>query len=239
VFLATKLFQLFEYPLKDFPYLINTFARKGFYPYGLDGNKYSWIGVYDILRSWNFVSIAILGLFISFSSNFIKKIIKSIGFEDIFFVLYFGLLLITPTLYDRYLLPLIAVGILLLSKRVANKFSGLYIMSLFPFLIFFVGLNYQFSMDYISWQNYVWGRASFISDFESINKSDISSSHAWNNYYNVSENYMYKFSFDSPDKFSQINEMNLVEKKEIDFFGNLFLESNVHLYSRMTDIQND
>jgi len=171
--------------------------------------------------------------------HFLVTLLKKLGFEDIFFVLYFGLLLITPTLYDRYLLPLIAVGILLLSKRVANKFSGLYIMSLFPFLIFFVGLNYQFSMDYISWQNYVWGRASFISDFESINKSDISSSHAWNNYYNVSENYMYKFSFDSPDKFSQINEMNLVEKKEIDFFGNLFLESNVHLYSRMTDIQND
>ena len=218
-----------------FPYLTNTFDRKGFYPYGLSGNKYHWKGFYDIFEYWTLSSKLILAIFISLLLFRLKKL-KSIklSFPLIFSLAYiFALMLSVNTIYDRYLLPLFPMIILVVTpylKENIGKYSSMFIVS---FLIFLGFINYAYSMDYINWQNYVWEKSSKLEKIlDVVGDSDnpgIRSSHAWNGYYGSSSNPKYFFTFDSPEVLSN-PEYNLIETHIVDFPFNPFINSNIYLY---------
>jgi len=232
-FVSKNLFLSTDYYLKDFPYIGNTFDRKGFFPGDLDGNKYSWRGIFDVMRFWDLLSVFGFSTFAILAfSKFKFKLIENMNFISVFFVLYLGLFLVSWNTYDRYFLPLIATGVLALSKYMDfNKFKFVNI-SLILFLLFLGFIDFQFSKDYVGWQNYVWNKSNEISKNQKIAKDRISSSRAWNKYYNVTSDYDYKFSFDSLGLLENPNEYNLIEAYKNYYKFSIFINPYVYLYSK-------
>ena len=232
-FVSKNLFLSTSYYLKDFPYIGNTFDRKGFFPGDLDGNKYSWRGVFDVMRFWDLLSLFGLSAFVILAFfKFKARFIENINFISIFFVLYLGLFLVSWNTYDRYFLPLIATGILILSKYIDfNKYKFVN-ASLVLFLLFLGFIDFQFSKDYVGWQSYVWNKSVEISGNKNISKDKISASRAWNKYHNVSSDYLYKFSFDSPDLVANKDQLINLEKYSNNFSGSLYINPNIYLYSK-------
>ena len=232
-FVSKNLFLSTSYYLKDFPYIGNTFDRKGFFPGGLDGNKYSWRGVFDVMRFWDLLSLFGLSAFVILAFfKFKARFIENINFISIFFVLYLGLFLVSWNTYDRYFLPIILTGILILSTNINLNMSKFVNASLVLFLLFLGFIDFQFSKDYVGWQSYVWNKSVEISGNQNISKDKISASRAWNKYHNVSSDYLYKFSFDSPDLVANKDQLINLEKYSNNFSGSLYINPNIYLYSK-------
>lgn len=231
-FVSKNLFLSTDYYFKDFPYIGNTFDRKGFFPGDLDGNKYSWRGIFDVMRVWDLLSLFGFSAFAILAfSKFKLRLIENINFISVFFVLYLGLFLVSWNTYDRYFLPLILTGILILSKNINFKKFKFTNIGLAVFLLFLGFIDFQFSKDYVGWQSYVWNKSIEISRNENVPKDKISASRAWNKYHNVSSDYLYKFSFDSPDLISSQNQLVNLENYSNDFNGSLYINPNIYLYS--------
>lgn len=217
----------------NYPYILNTFTRKGFYTYGLSGNKYHWKGYFDFFEYWEIASLFLLGvslifLIYKFRENFLTYIKN---FYLIFIFVYLGLLYTSSFIYDRYLLLLLPPVFILMSSGLKKiKIYDYFFIT--GFLSVLMILNYIYSIDFITWQNYIWHKSELLVLTKNISYQDISATHAYNNYYESKDlNSNYFFTFDKPEVVSQSN-LTLVEVNEINFPFNLFIDSYVYLYER-------
>lgn len=221
---------LYEYKLSrlEFPYFENVFERKGFFPDGIpSGTKYHLKWDYSLFTLWSVIA--------GFGASFLllllvlnrKKLFNPFSF---LIAAYVGMLLVSPSFYDRYLLPLIPLMILFLLS-LKPKVEGVFINGLFVgFILFLFIISYNFSLDFIFLNKYVWDKSNDISSSLNIEKSSIYGSHCWNKYYKA-ENVIYKFSYDSPDLFEEAG-YKLIEAKAIKYPLNLFRESKIYLYKK-------
>ena len=218
------------YPMDLFPYIGNSFDKKGFFPGDLTGNKYAWRGVFDVFKFWDYLSLfGVSALFITLISKFNKRIFKDLSFELILFILYFGLCLVSWNLYDRYLLPLIFIGSLILVKNIKNSFPKYSNYFIFLFVLFLAALDFQFGKDFVNWESYVWNKSLDLASDEKISKSTISATRAWNKYYGNFNKLKYQFTFDSPGLVDNPN-YELIEVKDFSSSMNIFLNPKVYLY---------
>src|SRR3990167_2868636 len=108
-----------------------------------------------------------------------------------------------------------------------SKVSSVFIAGFVLFLIF---LNYQFAMDFILVNKYVWSRSQELASQTEPNL--IQGTNAWKmTHRNLAKNYIYNFSYDS----LEVNEgyaccYDLVETKEINFPFSIFVEPKIYLY---------
>ncbi|KKS16190.1 MAG: hypothetical protein UU80_C0022G0005 [candidate division WWE3 bacterium GW2011_GWA1_41_8] len=215
----------------EFPYFENTFERTGFYPRGVDGTKYQFRGIYDLYRYWDLGAKLMFALFVGYLVVSRKWILN---YFSVFAVTYIGLLVVTETFYDRYILILVPVAIFYLVS-IGIKFNYLKITTVTLFVAFLAFYGYQFSMDFILVNSYVWKRAEELAISEDIPYKTIQATNAWKlSFRNLDRNYLYNFSYDSQD----VNEIykccyKLIEEKTIEYPLNFFINPKIYLYKRI------
>jgi hypothetical protein len=226
--------ELFWYKIKrkEFPYLENVFQRIGFFPENiLGGYKYPMQNGNFIFNVWG-----ILGLF-SIPATIVFLIIsKKPRWLNVYFIsafLYSGLILSSPILYDRYLLSLIIVALLFLLKSMreakifgASKLVGAIFV---PFLIFLSFLNYQFLLDYILSNKFVWDKSQELIAKEGVSPNVFRVTHSWKKTYSPQHPALYKFTYDSPEKFEE-SGYELKDIKKTEFPLSLFSNPTIYLY---------
>jgi len=218
----------------EFPYFENTFERTGFYPRGLGGTKYQFMGIYDLYRYWDLSAKILLSTFLVTPFFRIIKPRGSGSSINVFAVLmftYLGIMLVVETFFDRYIIVLLSLFLLYLVKKgfTFTKLST-FVTCVYVFLLAFIA--YQFSMDFVLVNRYVWNKAQELSRVEHMDKSLIQGTNAWKlNYPNLTKNYLYDFSYDSVEK-NEVYKLRyfLVETKTIGFPMSIFLNSKVYLY---------
>ena len=223
---------------QEFFYLDNTLERRGFYPRGVLGTKYYFKGMYDLYKYWDvtakfFAGFVVAGLLLS------SRKLKSHAHLVALFCTYLALLVLAEKVYDRYLPPLFLVFVLLmaasfnpaaLTNNLRLFFSGLFL----PFLAGLIFYSYQFSMDFVLVNNYIWNCSLQIVNREKVASKLIQGTNAWKlSNPNSEKSYLYDFTFDSVAANTPYGELyELTEKHRIDFPGSLFVDSDVYLYKR-------
>lgn len=216
---------------QEYPYFENTFERTGFFPRSIHGTKYYFKWNYDIFRYWDLGSRILLSLFIPCLVLLGKKVIN---IYSISIVGYFILMILTKRFYDRYILPLIPLGILFLVvyKKKESNLRYLYLGVNLIFAAFISVLSLQMGADFIVTNNYVWGRSETLVD-EDVLPKDISATMAWRRVYGRKEMPQFLFSFDNPDKNPELlGQYDLFEEKDTSFRGSIFVDPKLYLYIR-------
>lgn len=227
-FLLNKYFDPHKLAWGEFYYLDNVLERKGFFPRGIDGTKYFFRGIYDLYRHWD----TLAKIFASFILTYL--ILKSRKLLNIFFVftaVYICVMVLTQKVYDRYLLVLVELSILFFIS-ISNNVPLLKKCLLVPFIAFLAFYSYQFSMDFILLNSYVWSKGNEISELNKITKNDIMGTNSWKLLNpNPKHDYKYIFTFDSYLTKPELKCCwTLVENKKIDFPLSFFIEPRIYLY---------
>jgi len=218
----------------EFPYFENTFERTGFYPRGIHGTKYQLKYNYDLYYFWDLAAKILVAFSLTALLFKIKKLFK---FEFFLIIIYLLVLVVTETFYDRYILPLIPLTILFLYKfmrgpEAAEKLEKFLVSCVaLPFITFLIFYTYQFSIDFINVNNYVWQKSEELVR-TGVSPVKIHGTNAWKlTYRNIKSDYMYLFSYDSPKVNPDLRTLyDLVEAGEIDYPFNFFIDSKVYLY---------
>lgn len=221
---------------EEFPYFENTFERTGFLPRTVDGTKYQFKYNYDLYYYADLVSKLLISLVFSiFIVNLLNNI-KNKSYHNLnynnanLYIILVNLFLIffVSIFFDRYILVFLPFFILLFLNYLHNS-KYLY-LTLIPFIIFQTFFSYLLANDFIYTHNYIWTKSIEIVRNYKVNENQVDASGAWNRM-NKLQNPIYIFSYDSP-KVNQNFRDNfyLIEKKQIEFKGNLFINSIIYLY---------
>jgi hypothetical protein len=215
----------------EFPYFENTFERTGFYPRGIGGTKYQFRGIFDLYKYLDLVAKLCVAGFLA-SLVYLRK--SRFNAFLVLIVVYLGLMVVTETFYDRYLIPLVPIALLyLLSIR--QKFSSVFKFLFVGVLVFEIFLAYQFSMDFVLANEYVWKKSVDLVSTKGLDSSQVQGTNSWKLINGgVKGNYIYDFSYDSPE----MNEgykccYEVVEEKRLDFPMSFFIEPRVYLYRKL------
>ncbi len=229
-FLLNHYFQPSKVSWGEFPYFENTFERKGFYPRGVLGTKYHFKYMFDLYRYWDSAAKIVLSLFVSFVLMRIKKIN---GLWAVFTVIYLGVMTVTETFYDRYLVILIPVFIFLIlgvnGLKKVNKILAV------PFLAFLIFYNYQLSMDFILVNKYIWNKSEELVVTYDKEPRRIQGTNAWKlKYLNERRNYVFDFTYDSADINKPYRDLYTTEEiKKIEFPGSLWVRPYIYVYQKI------
>jgi len=222
---------LVEYKLSrwEFPYMENTFERSGFFPDNISGGKkYKTYGSSDLFNIWGIVGVVGASILISLFLLDIKRHLKNPSF--VVFIFYFGMILILPVFYDRYLLHIFPFLLFTLAPLVVKVKKSLYL--LLPYVIFLGYLGYAFSADFVKVNRYVWEKSESLVVDRGVEREEIDGVHAWRKV-NGRKDVKYKFTYDSPELF-EAKGFELIEEKKIDFFLNPFRDFKVYLYGDLS-----
>jgi len=217
---------------EEFPYFENTFERTGFLPRTVDGTKYQFKFNYDFyfyvdLTSKIFLSFFLATFFMKFF-KFEENKNEFLNFNLFVMDLNFFLMIFVSIFFDRYILLFLPFLILYL----VGQFKSSFILHIFlvPYLIFQVYFSYFLTADFIYSHHYIWTRANELVNSEKINPQQIDATGAWNRNFKL-QNPIYVFSYDSPKVNENYrNNFTLVETRQIDFKGNLFINPKIYLY---------
>ena len=223
---------------QEFYYLDNTLERAGFYPRGVMGTKFYFKGNYDLYKYWDLVAKFFAGFVIISLALSIKKL-KSQAHLLAFFGVYLVLMLLAEKVYDRYLPPLFLSFLLIIStyfnplalpKKVRLIFAGFF-LSFLGFLMFY---TYQFSMDFVLINKYIWNRSQQLVDQEKIGPKLVKGTNAWKlSDYNVERNYLYDFTFDDVSVNKKYGEQyDLIERYRVDFPGSIWVDPYIYLFKK-------
>lgn len=246
----------------EFPYFENTWERAGFLPRDMHGTKYHFRGVYDLYLYWDILAKLLLSLFITvvvFSKNIRKKFFS---LELIYIVFYLGLMFLTVTFYDRYIVIVVPVFLLWLVrllksddswldklfKEKKSRFLSFISFILQPseikkllllwlggivFVVFLFGYSYGFSSDFVFRQNYVWNRALNLAGTGGVTNTKIKATTAWTEKFGKVSRYAYIFSYDSPSVDKEkMESMVLIEEKRPSHVFNFFVNPAIYLYEK-------
>ncbi|HLD50725.1 hypothetical protein A3K34_03730 [candidate division WWE3 bacterium RIFOXYC1_FULL_40_10] len=215
-----------KFSAEYFPYLGNTFGRKGFFQENLAGEKYSY-EVSDKL----FYLLEVLGkiMAVSLIALAVMNWRKLLNFECLYLMFTVAFFIVSPRVYDRYLISLITVAIILVVK-VSKPATYL----LIPFLILLAFLDYQYTSDFFAVNKYVKQRTDELLKSENISEKDIKADNSWNvTHPNKTGKWKYYFEYKGTEK-QKVDDGNftLVEKHKITFPFSFYSDSYVYLYKR-------
>jgi len=210
---------------QEFPYFENVIERTGFLPRTITGTKYQFKFNFDYYKYSDLISkVSVAFVFVLLILNF-KRIINvySISIFGFMFLMIFAY-----PFFDRYILYVLPLAILLLADFYKDKLSGKIMLGIF--VLYQSYFSYFLVRDFIQTHNFVWSRSEMIS-YEN-NPFDMWSSGAWTNTYGRNRDTpKYIFTYDSLKKNPDYSEnYNLIETYKVEFRGNLFIEPAVYLY---------
>ncbi len=225
-------FQPMKVSWGEFPYFENIWERTGLYPRGVIGTKYQFRWNYDLYRYWDQMSKILISLSLPAIAVVIYKR-RYIDFNIIFVTLYLGLMILSETFYDRYLLTIIPFAILFFIKSIElSKINKLLICTFIAFIGFF---TYQMTMDFVLVNKYIWNKSVQTVNNERINPVLVLGTNAWKlNYKNEERKYLYEFSYDSPEVNGRYKDKYLLlEEKIIEYPFNIYINPKVYFYKRI------
>jgi len=225
------LFKPGEISWEEFPYLENTFERTGFLPRTLSGTKYQFKYNYDFyfyLDLISKISIAILFSYLIISKDRFKFLNNPYLFS---LIVGLGLMIFVEVFFDRYILLLVPLIYLYLLDLIKEE-SLLFKIAISFYCLFISYFAYFLTLDFIYTQNYVWTKSRELVSKNLALPQEINATGAWKKVYKL-ENPKYLFTYDSFSKNKELkNSYELIEEKEINYFGNLFINSKVFLYKQ-------
>lgn len=230
-FYFTSIFQANLTPKGEFPYFGNIFEQKGFYATHTLGNKYHFYGIFVLYKYWDVAAKlgAVMMLFL-----LVKSVLKKeLRFEYIYIFIFFGVMVVSPVFYDRYLLPVFPIFIIAFA-HLLKRFTTITYLVCVPFLLFLLVINYQFSADFVIGKNYVWTKATELVR-KNVPASTITVDNSWNRLYNPSRQMAnYVFRFDNFDvRQDDRGAWEIVDQKEIKYPLNFFIKPTIYLYHRI------
>jgi hypothetical protein len=213
------------FEIDQFPYFGNVFERSGFFARDIEGIKYDYLGMGKI---FDFLEILGQTGFCLFLGVIFWRLKKFLNFFSLYIVFFLGLFLVTPVVYDRYLLSVILIGILFVATALSKEtFESAVAIPLTFFLIFLWFLNYQFSNDFIRTQKIIWEESLKITKLENIKYNQIDSTNAWRKTYGRSIPVLYKFSYDGglPEF-----KYKVYKEYEVNYWMNFHNNPKIYLY---------
>lgn len=215
----------------EFPYFENTWERTGFMPREIHGTKYQFKGIFDLYHYWELaakiLAAALLGLWV-LRKDLFKKLFE---FETVLLMTYLVTVTLAHTFYDRYLVIAVPIFMLCIFQTFEVREKVLKIAGT-GFVLFLSFYAYTFATDFVLVENYVWQQAQQLVTNENILPNDIYANTAWNEkHHSHLDQALYLFSYDSPELLSKEIQYIDVENFEINYPGNLHVNSNLYLYS--------
>lgn len=223
--MATLAFNNIGWINQNMYYFKYTVAQKGFFVENLHGKKNHFAGsplIYKIIEPITWVVFSSLLAVIIFSKNKVKFINQ----YTILILINFMAMLISPKIYDRYLimyLPLTILGLYSAKKDIKLKNWPLAV-----WLIIMGIYSYNFSFDYLKTNNYVYNRAEELIMQENLEPRQVVATDLFRYKYPDTEKpVVYKFTYDDPSKQDYGVNWELVERFEVDFPLSFWRERNV------------
>lgn len=210
----------------EFPFIQNTFTRFGYYTMNIHGTAYQYRFIYDIFTNWQLVATLLAGLI---PGIFIYYIRKQNNVFFYFFGGYMMLMLLISEMFDRYLLPAFPMFIFL-ALTLITPYKKIYNLFVLPFVLFLGILNYQYSMNFVLSNNYMFAKADELVKTEGITYSQISINRAWRKIH-TGKSKVYTFSYDSPEIGNlEEKDYKMVLRHEVTFPFNLHINPYIYLY---------
>ncbi len=216
-------------PIHDFPSIGNVFTQKGLFP-DIVGNKSQWAGYYKFFTFTFYLSALTASIVISRLVLDLKNVFFKNRFLFIGFFIYFGLCLILPNFYDRYILPLLILWIPLMFSSSFNFKIKLPVLAIITAWLFIYGFfNYLYIVEYIA-RNIEIENATQELVLKGVPRANIVANRAHNNYYgNSPDRTEYFFNFDNPKTLGQ-ESATLEKTLQINFPLNIFISKEIYLY---------
>lgn len=217
----------------NFPYILNVFTRKGFFT-SISGNKYHFIGFYDLFNIWEIVSVFVLLIsllfLIFYAKNIYARTIETKSNHYIFIIIiYFLMLVISPGIYDRYLLPILVIVFLLLTRLIKTNYSKkLALIGIGIYSLFLFSLGYQFTSEFIISNKIIWRDS--VNESKTYENKYIYGTHAWNKTYQVKKDESFIiYTYDNPDKFDNKSYI-LDEIFNVNFPLSIYIDAKIYKY---------
>lgn len=217
----------------NFPYILNVFTRKGLFT-SFSGNKYHFIGFYDLFNIWEVFSIFVLLIsllfLIFYAKNIYARTIETKSNHYIFIIIiYFLMLVISPGIYDRYLLPIFVIAFLLLTRLIKNDYSKkLAFIGISIYLLFLFLLGYQYTSEFIISNKIIWRDS--VNESKTYENKYIYGTHAWNKMYQVKKDESFIiYTYDNPDKFDNKSYI-LDEIFNVNFPLSIYIDAKIYKY---------
>ena len=218
----------------EFPYIQNTFTRSGFYPLNLHGAPYQHRFVYDMFTYWQMVGTVLAFSFIGLIVYYIRRMNTPTLY---FYFGYLTLMLLIVEMFDRYLLPVFPIFILLL-LRVIQDYKRTYNLVVLPFVLFLVFINYQYSMDFVLGNNLMFTKAKELSVTEGVTYNQILVNSAWRKVY-AGQAKVYRFSYDGPNSDELLSKgYSLAETLKVDYPLNTHIDPYIYIYKNSANLNN-
>jgi hypothetical protein len=218
----------------EFPYLENVFGRKGFLENNLEGNKYHYPGFFDLFNYFDVIGkIGVSALIILFLYN----IRYLFSFSFIYMAGFMSLLVLAPRVFDRYLLSLVPILIVLL-LAINKKFHKIQRLVVLVYALFLLVLGYQYSADLISVNKYVWNDAEKLHKKAQVPKEKINVNHSWRNLYPVeNRKWVYYYEYSESKRLDSLN-FKVKETHKIEYPFNFYISPKVILFERVSGFDN-
>lgn len=218
----------------EFPYLENVFGRKGFLEKNLDGNKYHYPGFFDLFNYLDVigkVGVALALVLLLYNYRYV------FSFSFIYIVCFGALLVIAPRIFDRYLLPLVPVAIILITAMI-GRLHYLQKLILLGYVVFLFILGYEYTADLIAVNGYVWNRAEKLHAELDVSREQINVNHSWRSLYPVEgRNWIYYFEYAESKRLNS-DKFEVMETKKIEFPFNIYIDPEVYIFKRIAEFDN-
>lgn len=230
LFIVVLFIQLKFLDVSEFPYLPNVLTRKGLFP-DIEGNKSHWAGYHKFFNYMFYISITTSSLVITKLILNAKRIFNENKFLTLSFLSFFGFSLVLPNFYDRYLLPLLVIWILLMYKSLKRPTNSLILkLVCFAWLTIYAFFGYLFLSDFVIRNHEIEKETQILID-KGVNKNEIIANRAWNSYHEIDQSQIkYIFSYDNPEVFDNFKNSQLEKIIYVNFLFNLFVSNEIYLY---------
>jgi len=212
----------------NFYYMQNVLQRRGFFVENLHGNKFSFhyfSNIYSVLDITSKILLIFLVLIL------IRK--RKFDFFLVYTVVYITVLSLSPLIFDRYLLPVFVVCILFFAREMEKESILKYRFIVLPFVLALFYYSYNFSVDYILTNRYVWNKALELHNINKIPKGNIVTTIAWD-YINgeTKTKPVFKFTYDGPQtrQYKNNSQYTLLETHKIIYPLSFWINPYVYLY---------
>lgn len=139
----------------EFPYFGNVFSRTGFLETNLEGTKYHYPGYFKLFKGFELIGTISFCIFLCYIVSTWRS---ADSLASWYLVCSVGLLLLAQKYYDRYIIALIPLTILVFVPALTRTNRYLTYLGML-YLAGMTFLTYQYTADYYLVNTYVWKRS--------------------------------------------------------------------------------
>lgn len=212
-------------------YLKYTLQRDGFFVENVHGDKSGFAFSGQVYSAADLVA-KLAGIATLVTLLLRKKYKPIVNLNAIIFLLYTVPLFFIEKVYDRYLIPIFPLfAFIIIDIRRQTSLSYIRRVCVLIFSLILGFYSYNFSLDYIYTNKYIWNKSLEISNSGEVDKNQLVATDSWRYLYPTS-NVLYKFTYDNPSKQDYSTNWTLVESYEIKYPLRI-MDNTIFLYKKL------